>query len=384
MGWLARMRASPVESAVRALLTSLLCLLVQDAAAQMLPAASAELGPAPVMQPGQATQLPAGGAATLALAAPISVSPSNRYQVSLVYRNTYVAEDAASNNWIGSVSPCNGGTTAQAYQDALFERINVFRALAGLPGNISAFAAATDQADDQAAALMMVANHQLNHAPPNTWVCWTQAGYDGASHSNLTLGGGFNYNGATAIEGYMDDSGSGNTAVGHRRWILYPPQQNMATGDVDATVATGYYSANALWVFGPYGARPSTPSGIPWPPRGHVPWQLLPAGSNRWSLSLQNADFSNASVSMTRNGVALGAPTLDALQFNGQPSGSYIGDNTLVWEPQGVTYTQPAGGDVVYHVAITGIAGTGVPASVSYTVTVIDPYDAIFSDRFGD
>jgi hypothetical protein len=137
-------------------------------------------------------------------------------------------------------------------------------------------------------------------------------------------------------------------------------------------------------VFGPYGTRPSTPSGIAWPPRGYVPWQLLPAGSNRWSLSLQNADFSNASVSMTRNGVALGTPTLDALQFNGQPSGSYIGDNTLVWEPQGVTYSQPAGGDVAYQVTVTGIAGTGVPSGVSYTVTVIDPYDAIFADRFGD
>src|SRR5882724_4127817 len=141
------MRASIARLIMRALLIFVLYVAAQGAAAQMLPAASAELGPAPVMQPGVAPELLVAAAPTVALAASINVNPSNRYQVSLVYRNVYVAEDAAINNWSGSVSPCNGGATAQAYQDATFERVNVFRALAGLPGNITAFAAATDQAD---------------------------------------------------------------------------------------------------------------------------------------------------------------------------------------------------------------------------------------------
>jgi uncharacterized protein YkwD len=334
--------------------------------------------------------LPVPGAQVVAQAA-ISVNPLDRYAVSALYRNVYVAEDSVVNNWNGSVVPCNAGATAAAFQAATFERVNVFRALAGLPGNITAFSGTTDQSGDQQAALMMKANQSLSHSPPTSWTCYTAAGANAAGHSNLTLGQGenFNYNGPAAIEGYMDDSGSNNTAAGHRRWILYPPQLNMATGDVDSTAATSDFSSNALWVFGPYGSRPSTPNGIAWPPRGFVPWQLLPVDSfasptvsSRWSLSIQNADFTNASVAMTRNGVALGAPTKEPLQFDGQPNGSFIGDNTIVWEPQGVAYARPTSGDVTYHVTVSNIAGSGVPTSVSYNVVVVDPYDAIFANGF--
>ena len=136
------------------------------------------------------------------------------------------------------------------------------------------------------------------------------------------------------------------------------------------------WASNALWVFGPMGSRPSTPNGVSWPPQGYVPWQLLPE-SNRWSFSWNNANFSSASVSMTRNGVPLGAPSYETVQ-NG------YGDNTLVWLPQGVTYSQP-GQDVVYHVVVSGISGGGAPSSVAYDVIVIDPFvlsDTIFSDGF--
>ncbi|HZP67393.1 MAG TPA: CAP domain-containing protein [Rudaea sp.] len=346
-------------------------------------ALNADLAPAPVFPAGREIQFQAQSAQPVTPAT-ITVDPTNRAAVAALYLHTYVPENAVTNGWSGTVSPCNPGSTSQAYQNATLERVNVFRALAGLPGNITAFSSSTDQTNDQNAALMMAANRQLNHDPPGTWTCYTTAGHTGAGSSNLTLGQNFNYNGPAAIEGYMDDGGSNNTAAGHRRWILYPPQAQMATGDVDATTATAGYSANALWVFGPFGTRPSTPNGIAWPPRGYVPWQLLPSGSNRWSLSIENADFTHASVSMTRNGVALPAPTLDALQFDGQPSGSFIGDNTLVWEPTGVAYTQPAS-DTTYHVTVSGIAGSGVPTSVSYDVIVFDPNtsDDIFADKFG-
>jgi len=296
------------------------------------------------------------------------------------------------------VSSCDPGSTSQAYQDATLERVNVVRALAGLPGDISEFSGATEQVDDQDAALIFVANQQLSHFPPDTWTCYTASGYDGANHSNIALGWSsptaYDFSGPTAVASYMDDSGNSNAEVGHRRWILFPPQINMATGDVGPAYQAGlyyngsyYFSANALWVFGPFGSRPPAPDGIAWPPRGYVPWQLLPTSSNRWSLSIQYANFDNASVSMTRNGVALPTPTLDPTQYNGQGlnGASYIGDNTLVWEPSGVTYSQPTS-DVVYHVVVSGITGNGghsVPGSVSYDVVVIDPEDAVFANGFG-
>jgi hypothetical protein len=357
---------------MRVLSIALLFAFFHSVSAQELP--TAELGPPP--------QLPAGAEsessafAPQAAAATVSVNPANRYRVSLLYRNVYAPEDAVTNGWNGTVAPCNGGSTATAYQNATFERVNVFRTLAGLPGNVGAFAL-PQQPDDQTAALMMVANKTLSHTPPVDWICYTQAGYDGANHSNLTLGGNFNYNGPAAIEGYMDDSGNGNSFVGHRRWILYPAQANIATGDVDATVATAGYSANALWVTGPFGSRAATPNGTPWPPNGYLPWQLLPSSSNRWSLSFPGASFASAVVTMTKNGSPM---TLTIIE-NGAHDNLGYADNTLVWQPAGVSYTQPTQ-DVLYHVTITGISGGGAPASVSYTVRVINPYDAVFAGDF--
>ncbi len=215
----------------------------------------------------------------------------------------------------------------------------------------------------------------LSHMPPNNWLCWTQAGYDGAGHSNIALGFGSDAAaGPGAVDLYMDDSGSNNTAAGHRRWVLYPPQAQMASGSIPYNPQ---WASNALWVLGAFGSRPPTPNGVAWPSRGYVPWQLLPANSNRWSFSWPNADFTNATVSMMRNGQALGAASYESVQ-NG------YGDNTLVWLPQGVTYTQPAQ-DVTYHVTVSGISGGGAPPSVSYDVIVIDPFvltDEIFGNGF--
>ncbi len=359
---------------MRKLTAFLFMALTQGAVAQMASTANVMLGPPPRLSGAvpQQTDL------TPQAASVITVDPANRYQVSLLYRNFYAVEDMAVSGWNGSVTPCNAGTTTQAFQDATIERVNVFRALAGLPGNVAEFGlSSTQKTDDQNAALMMVANHTLNHMPPNTWICWTQAGSDGAGNANLSLGQGlgFNYNGPTAVEGYMDDSGSGNSFVGHRRWILYPAQAKMASGDVDATITV--YSSNALWVLGPFGTRASTPSGTPWPPRGYVPWQLLPVNSNNWSFSFPGAAFGSAAVSMTRNGQALSL----AITEKGAHDNVGYADNTLVWQPVGVTYSQPTQ-DVVYHVSITGIAGSGVPTSVSYNVVVINPNDAIFANGF--
>ena len=83
---------------------------------------------------------------------------------------------------------------------------------------------------------------------------------------------------------------------------------------------------------------------------------------------------------MSRNGTALSV-SIEPFEYNGQPSGSFIGDNTIAWIPSGATYTQPIQ-DVVYAITVSGITGSGVPTSVSYTVKVIDPYDAIFADQF--
>lgn len=336
-----------------------------------LAAAETRLGDAPrLLVP------PAEGTAPVASPniTPIVIDPMNRTDVAEAYQTIYVPQGNVPIGWNGNVTSCNAGTTSSAYVDATIGRVNFYRALSGLPGNVSLFGN-PPAADTQAAALMFSANQMLSHSPPSSWLCWTQAGADAAGNSNIALGFGNDAAaGPGAVDLYMDDGGTNNTAAGHRRWVQYPPQVQMASGSIPYNPQ---WASNALWVLGAFGTRPPTPSGVAWPSRGYVPWQVLPGDSNRWSFSWPNADFSNATVSMTRNGQGLGAPSYESVQ-NG------YGDNTLVWLPQGVTYAQPAQ-DVTYHVVVSGISGGGAPSSISYDVIVIDPYvldDVIFADGF--
>ncbi|MDY0040810.1 MAG: CAP domain-containing protein [Desulforhabdus sp.] len=181
----------------------------------------------------------------------LSINPASRDASRNFYLTYYANAAQPAINWTGNVSTCNAGDTAAAFKDAVALRINYFRAMAGVPANITLSTAYNTVA--QKAALMMSANGTLNHYPPSTWACYSAAGYDGASHSNLSLG---SY-GWGAISGYMEDSGAYNSAVGHRRWLLYPQSQSMGTGDIPPT--SGYWSANALRVMDNYGAaRPAT------------------------------------------------------------------------------------------------------------------------------
>jgi len=59
----------------------------------------------------------------------------------------------------------------------------------------------------------------------------------------------------------MQDEGTWNYAVGHRRWILYSKLLTIGSGNTDTT--------NALWVVGDFAS--SYPSNMPefiaWPPK---------------------------------------------------------------------------------------------------------------------
>jgi uncharacterized protein YkwD len=324
---------------------------------------SAILTPAPRLTEEQfrafeAAAIPDVAKAAIAKAlSPIVVDPSSRSSVANAYNTIYVATGNVPTGWNGSTSPCNPGTTSVAYRDATLDRLNFFRALAGLPGNVT-FSASWDSVGQQT-ALIMAAQNSLSHSPPTNWACYTAAGATGAGESNLALGAG----GAEALKLYMDDPGGGNQVVGHRRWILYPPQANMGTG----TAGSGT-RANALHVFGSgvWGSRPATPNGVAWPSIGYFPYQLLPWGgsSGRWSYSRNGANFANATVSVTVNGVTQ-TPTVVSRTDNG------FGDNTIVWD-MAVAPNNP-GSDRTYSVTVSGMTGSGIPAQVTYQVVVIDP-----------
>lgn len=280
-----------------------------------------------------------------------------RSQVAALYTNTYLPGNAVGLTLSDVVSRCSPGTTNAAHQQAVIGRINYYRMLVDLPPVTLLTGAETTQA--QAAAHLMSANNALSHAPPSSWSCYTADGATGAAAANLALG----VNGVAAVDGYMTDAGAGNTAVGHRRWLLFPPRAGMATGDVPGG-NTPPRPANAIYVFGPQNPRPATPNGIAWPPAGFVPYQNLPASSNRWSFSFPGANFSSAQVTM--EGPA------GAIPVTLEPIATGFGDNTIVFLPAGFNYGRPAS-DTTYTVRITGMSGAAVPPSMQYTVTVIDP-----------
>jgi hypothetical protein len=314
--------------------TSKLALLALAA----LPAHAQFLGDAPQLVVSE-TRPPAKAAAT---------GPIDRASVVRLYHTRFLPAESVASGWTGSVGGCQPGTTSNAFKQAVLDRLNSYRTLVRLPDVV--LTGDSRAADVQNAALMFSANSDLDHFPPNTWACYTSSGANGASHANIALG----MTGFDAIDGYMDDFGVGNEAVGHRRWILFPPQAVVATGDVPAGAGP---SSNALWTLGPFGTRPATPNGTAWPPRGYVPWDMLPATSNRWSFSYPNATFAGG---VTVNGAAA---TLE-------PQSQGYGDNTIVFRPNGISYARPTG-DIRYDIVVGGV-GNAPSTSYSYSVTVID------------
>jgi hypothetical protein len=84
-----------------------------------------------------------------------------------------------------------------------------------------------------------------------------------------------------------------------------------------------------------------------------------------WSFSIANADFTNATVSMTTNG----APVAVTVS---RPANGY-GENTLAWTACSCTSWPNPGADRAYQVSVHNVVLNGVPHDYSYTVTVIDP-----------
>jgi len=285
-----------------------------------------------------------------------TVNPQDRQASKSFFNNVFSGAIQPFAAWSGNHDLCLAGETSDAFKLAVRVRINYYRAMAGVPDII-------DLADEynhkaQQAALMMSVNGILDHEPTSNWTCYTPDGDEAAGSSNLFLG----YYGLQAIDGYMKDNGSGNYAVGHRRWVLYPQTKFMGSGDIPPV--SGYQASNALWVFDSsmWSPRPATREEfVAWPPPGFVPYQVI---YPRWSFSYPGADFSAASVTMTSEGSNLTC-------FPQQVVNGY-GENTLVWEPI-LNINRPPSHDTIHTVEITNVLINGIPHNFTYQVTIFDP-----------
>jgi hypothetical protein len=282
----------------------------------------------------------------------LSVDTLDRQAVVDFFQTIYRASDGVEGGFTGDIGACDAGNTSAAFKNAILRRINYFRAMAGVSANV----VLDDQLNlkSRKAALIMIAQGQLSHFPPSTWPCYTEEGREGAEKSNLHLAFGKPL-GADIIDRYIMDSGDSNYAVGHRRWILYTRQRTMGTGSAEDSSSR----SNALYVLGQRGSVLARNHS--WPPSGYVPYQVV---FPRWSFSSPDADFSQATVSMSQSGNPL---SVSVLQIR-----DGYGDNTIVWEPSGIPSTAPLA-DTAYVITISNVLVSGVPTEFQYTVTMIDP-----------
>lgn len=322
-----------------------------------------ELGPAPWLPESERVFRPLQLNDTIVPA----IDTQSRIAVVAAFYSGYNASEGFPVGWDGNTANCIVGVNSTNHKEATLRRVNYFRAMARLPGLVALDEVRSGKCIQ--AAMMMSAHTNLSHNPPLTWTCYTADGAEAAGKSNLALG----REGPGSIDLYLDDHGPGNEAVGHRRWILYPPQVTMGTGSVPAQ-SGGKSSANALWVLATFGARPASPEFVAWPSPGYFPYQLLPRLSSRWSFSYPGAGFGSATVSVTQNGTPV---TVNVISH----SATGFGDNTLVWTVAGVPTTAPAT-DRPYVVTLDNVIVNGSPRSFTYTVTVIDPAVPSLEARF--
>lgn len=266
------------------------------------------------------------------------------------YKNMYLASEMTVNGWTGSTSTCSPGTISQEAMDKGLLRINYFRKLVRLNHNISWDHSLHNKL--QQTSLMMQSNRTADHYPSTSWSCYSSAGADGAGESNLGFYSGAHYPVSFAIDGQIEDPGANNYVVGHRRWLLHSKASQFGIGASNAAVTIGVL--NAAW------KNKDVPNFIAYPAKGYFPKPLV---FDRWSFGKPNADFSNATVTMTSSEGNIPLVVTSRSHLG-------IGDNTIVWEPQGIDLSSSE--DIVYTVTVSGIKGA-YKDSYTYDVIIINP-----------
>lgn len=293
---------------------------------------------------------------------PAAVPPidaTNKTEVLTRFRDTYL--DPATKSWTGGdVASCVPGALGSDYRRALIKRINYFRAMAGVPGNV--FENEPANLEAQAAALMMDANSALSHAPPSTWKCYSPIGASGASNSNICLGCAAGRP-LLMVDGFIDDGGDNNKSVGHRRWLLYSRLVDVGVGETNDAGAIRIGSA-----------RTTTPtvvaSGFAWPNRGYIPRELF-FPEDRWSFSCPSAEFAAATIDMRDS---QDRPIVTIVESRAAGSG----DNSIVWRVDLVSSPQDvwdpglknAAAETKVTVTINGMVGCGGGSSQTYSTTI--------------
>jgi tetratricopeptide (TPR) repeat protein len=225
----------------------------------------------------------------------------------------------------GNTNFCKPGTIPDSIQEKVLDRINYFRRMAGVYKPTVLVTQMNKMC--QLSVMMMEANKNLNHTPPQTWKCWTTGGANAAANSLLTE----NSNSTLAVTSFMKDN---KDFVGNRRWLLNPYAKGMGHGST--------YKYCAIWAMNLSNIADSAyykDNFVAWPGKRATPKMLA---FDNWSFSLHK-DMNGAKVTMTTSE----GFQIEVNQFDYKPG---YGLPTLVWKPE-IDLTQK--GDLKYIVEIT-------------------------------
>lgn len=252
--------------------------------------------------------------------------------------------DVSEGTWSGSVATCDVGDISAAGRENALRLFNLVRWLADLPA-VQTEEQRNQQA--QACALMMHANDELSHEPPEDWKCYSKLGADGAKTSNISSGPG-----VSSVFSYMIDDGN-LTTFGHRRIILSNELGPIGLG------STGQGGASCMQNIG--GTGKADKAWMAWPPPGPFPIQAYgdrfsSLDETGWSIQSKNIELSAASVTITSSGATR------PVQVE-QLTGNYGQAKAIRIAPQG--WQAEAG--ATYSVSVTGIS-----TPIAYEVHMID------------
>ena len=267
------------------------------------------------------------------------------------YKTSFLGSHVSTTElgWTGDQQSCQSGDISKIAKEKTLMRINYYRRLAKIPTEI-AFDETLSQMC-QEAAVIMHSNNQLTHAPTKEWSCFSENGKLAAGKSNLALGA----HTSDAIALYMKDPGSNNTAVGHRRWILYSRADTFGMGSTSR--------AHALYVVHTRVPVPDHLDYIAYPSPGFFPAPLVP---DRWSLSVPNANFNEVEISMfDEQG---GEIQIEILPYKGG-----FGDNTIVWEPAHGAVEKSSIFDQKFRIILSNIILKNESKHIEYEVIISKP-----------
>ncbi|GLR17750.1 T9SS type A sorting domain-containing protein [Portibacter lacus] len=267
------------------------------------------------------------------------------------YKQGYIATEVSYDElgWNGDVDNCDEGSISDIAMEKTLQRINYFRKLVGVDQEV--VFNDTKSQKCQKAILMMDAENKLDHYPTTDWKCSSPEGIEAAGKSNISYG----RHSSGSVPQYIQDAGSGNGAVGHRRWILYPKSHEFGFGSTNW--------GTAMWVIGGNQNPEFYPEFVAYPSPGYFPKNLI---YPRWSFSKKGANYDLAKIKMYNEAGENISYTVEEV-VNG------YGDHTLVWIPEIELYDESRGTDAYFKVEIDSIKSGGEYISYEYEVLGIIP-----------